>query len=211
MHNFFNLSSFTHHKIFQSVCYPWEALQNMPSYLVSLKFELKSQYISSSAFLINPEKIYIGEGTVVEAGAYICGPCWIGNNCRIRHGAYIRGGSIIDSDAVVGHATEVKNSIFLNGAKAAHFAYVGDSILGAGVNLGAGVKCANVRLDQQVVYIKLSGKKINTGQKKLGSIIGDFSQIGCNSVLNPGTCVERKFICHPLSNIGGYHATITNN
>ena len=158
----------------------------------------------ASAFLVNPELISIGKGTVVEPGAYIAGPCIIGQNCQVRNGAYIRGNVIIGDDCVVGHATEIKGSILLNRVCASHFNYVGDSILGNDVNLGAGLVCANLRLDRQKVSIHYKNQKIPTPLKKLGAIVGDGSQLGCNSVLNPGTVLGKKVFCSPCLNISGY-------
>jgi NDP-sugar pyrophosphorylase family protein len=155
------------------------------------------------AYLVNPELISIGEGTIVEPGAYIRGPCIIGRNCHIRHAAYIRGNVLVGDRCVVGHATELKSCILLNHARAAHFAFVGDSILGNDVNLGAGVKCANLRLDETPVTVRFHNESISTGLRKLGSIIGDGCQIGCNTVLNPGTLLGKHAKCYPCINVSG--------
>lgn len=201
---FFDLSSYEHASIFGQDLTPWTALSLIKSYLLSLTLgEIKGE-VSSGAYLINPELISIGEGTIVEPGAYIQGPCWIGKNCTIRHGAYIRGSVLTGDECVIGHDTEVKNSIFLNQAHAAHFAYVGDSILGNHTNLGAGTKCANFKLDKGTVSICYKGQKIQTGLRKFGAILGDHTQIGCNSVTNPGTLVGQAVRCYPCTNIGGF-------
>ena len=152
---------------------------------------------------MHPELIAIGEGTIVEAGAYIRGPCVIGKNCHIRHGAYIRGNVLIGDNCIVGHTTELKSAILLNHARAAHFAFVGDSILGNDVNLGAGVKCANLRLDNQPVSVPFKDSLLSTGMRKLGAIIGDEVQLGCNVVVNPGTVIGKRTKCFPSLNIGG--------
>jgi NDP-sugar pyrophosphorylase family protein len=125
----------------------------------------------------------------VEPTAYIQGPCVIGPGAEIRHGAYIRGHAWIGAKAVVGHTTEVKGAVFFDNAKAGHFAYVGDSLLGQNVNLGAGTKLANLKLKGDEVRVKhpLSGELIRTGLRKFSAIIGDNAQTGCNSVLSPGT------------------------
>ncbi len=154
--------------------------------------------------MVNPEQISIGEGTIIEPGAYIRGPCIIGKNCQIRHGAYIRGNVIIGDHCVVGHATELKHSILLDHAHAAHFAFVGDSILGNGVNLGAGVRCANLRLDGAPVCVQYGEESFSTGMRKLGAVIGDEAQIGCNVVLNPGTCFGKESRCFPGLTVSGY-------
>ena len=117
---------------------------------------------------------------------------------------FLREFVILGDQCVVGHTTEIKNSVLMNGSIAAHFCYVGDSILGSRVNLGAGVKCANLRLDRREVFVDFQGEKINTGLKKLGAILGEDVQIGCNCVLNPGTLVGKKSVIHPLLNVGGF-------
>ena len=133
--------------------------------------------------------IYIGEGTVVEPGALIKGPSIIGNHTEVRQGAYLRGNCLIGDRCVVGHTTEVKHSIMLDDAKAGHFAYIGDSILGNHVNLGAGTKIANLRLDKKSIYVTLEGIKINTNRRKFGAIIGDDVQTGINATINVGTSI----------------------
>lgn len=133
--------------------------------------------------------VYIEEGCSIEPFSYIKGPCYIGKGTEVRHGAYIRGNCYIGPNSVVGHSTEVKESLFFDGAKAGHFAYVGNSLLGCSVNLGAGTKLANLKLKKNLVYYKdpESSKIISSGLNKFGSILGDESQTGCNSVLSPGT------------------------
>jgi UDP-N-acetylglucosamine diphosphorylase / glucose-1-phosphate thymidylyltransferase / UDP-N-acetylgalactosamine diphosphorylase / glucosamine-1-phosphate N-acetyltransferase / galactosamine-1-phosphate N-acetyltransferase len=134
-------------------------------------------------------RVYVEEGASVEPTALITGPCYVGPGAEIRHGAYIRGVAYIGKDAVVGHTTEVKGAIFFDGAKAGHFAYVGDSILGRNVNLGAGTKLANLKLkgDEVKVTHPRTGEKLGSGLRKFGAIMGDHSQTGCNAVLSPGT------------------------
>ena len=131
--------------------------------------------------------IHIGQGVLIEPGALIKGPCFIGDYTEIRQGAYLRGYCLIGRRCVVGHATEVKHSIFLDDAKAGHFAYLGDSILGRNVNLGAGTKCANLRFLPGNVLINAEKDRIDSGLRKLGAILGDEVQTGCNSVTSPGT------------------------
>ena len=131
--------------------------------------------------------IHIGQGVLIEPGALIKGPCFIGDYTEIRQGAYLRGYCLIGRRCVVGHTTEVKHSIFLDDAKAGHFAYLGDSILGRNVNLGAGTKCANLRFLPGNVLISTEKDRIDSGLRKLGAILGDEVQTGCNSVTSPGT------------------------
>jgi UDP-N-acetylglucosamine diphosphorylase / glucose-1-phosphate thymidylyltransferase / UDP-N-acetylgalactosamine diphosphorylase / glucosamine-1-phosphate N-acetyltransferase / galactosamine-1-phosphate N-acetyltransferase len=147
--------------------------------------------------------IYIGKGTVVEPGAFIRGPVAIGENTEVRHGAYIRGMVVVGNSCVVGHATEVKASIFLNGAAAGHFAYVGDSILGARVNLGAGTKLANLKIISSKVTLKLEGEVIQTGFRKMGAVLGNDVELGCNSVTSPGTILPPSSLVYPAISIKG--------
>ncbi len=200
---FFDLASFQHRALFEQLTFVWEALPKIGPYLKSQALGEIEVTVPAGVHLVNPELISIGKGTVLEPGAYIKGPCLIGANCTVRHGAYIRGDLIAGDGCVIGHDSEIKNAILLNGAHAAHFAYVGDSILGNQVNLGAGVKCANLKLDNSPVAIHHEGQRIATGLRKFGAIIGDGTQIGCNSVTNPGTLIGRQVLCFPCLNLGG--------
>lgn len=201
---FFDLSQFPHRELFRSCTFVWQALDKLVEYLKKTPLGTISSAEQQLAYLVNPELISVGEGTVIEPGAYIKGPCIIGKNCIIRHGAYIRGDVIIGDNTVVGHTTEIKHSVLLNGAHAAHFDYIGDSIIGNKVNLGAGVKCANLRFNNEPIVIKYKQEVISTGMRKLGAIIGDNTQIGCNAVLNPGTLLGQDVHCFPLINFGGF-------
>ena len=202
--DFFDLSTYEHSALFLAQSEVWEALKQIESYLKSIPLGRIEGDVSSRAYLINPELIFVGAGSIVEPGAYIQGPCWIGKNCTIRHGAYIRGNVITGEGCVIGHDSEVKASIFLNKAHAAHFAYVGDSILGHEVNLGAGTKCANLKLNHQPISIRKNNQRIDTGLRKLGAIIGDGCQLGCNSVTNPGTLMGPRGSSYPCLNFGGF-------
>lgn len=201
---FFDTSQFEHQKIFQSSPEPWKALLLLNHYLKSLPLGKHSGTLSPSAYLVHPELISIGEGSIIEPGAYIQGPCVIGKNCTVRHGAYIRGNVLTGDGCVIGHDTEAKHAIFLDRAHAAHFAYVGDSIIGNDVNLGAGAKCANLKFDKSPVHVFLNGHRTPTQMTKLGAIIGDKSQIGCNAVTNPGTLIGQQVRCYPNLNIEGF-------
>lgn len=143
------------------------------------------------------DKIKIGKGVKIEPGAYIASPTIIGDQTEIRHGAYLRGYCLIGRKCVVGHVTEVKHTIFMDKAKAGHFAYLGDSILGRDVNLGAGTKLANLRFTGGNIQVKTKNGPIDSGLKKFGAILGDSAQTGCNSVTNPGTILARKCILLP--------------
>ncbi|MFC1825406.1 glucose-1-phosphate thymidylyltransferase [Thermodesulfobacteriota bacterium] len=150
--------------------------------------------------------IYLGKGTVIEPGALIKGPTIIGNNTEVRQGAYIRGNCLIGNRCVVGHTTEVKSAIMLNDAKAGHFAYIGDSILGNDVNLGAGTKLANLKILDVEMKLKVEGEVYRTGLRKLGAILGDHVETGCNSVTSPGTLFGKNSLVYPCVNVpGGYY------
>jgi NDP-sugar pyrophosphorylase family protein len=199
---FFSLEDFEHKDLWQDGQPVWQALYNLNTYFKkSFKIDIE---IPQGVFLSRPELISIGEGTIIEPGVYIQGPCIIGKNCNIRHGAYIRGSVVVGDDCSIGHCAELKHCILLNGASATHFVYIGDSIVGNYVNLSAGVKCANLRLDREEIMVNIGGERYNTGLKKFGAIIGDRSQIGCNCVLNPGTFIGKDSLCHPLMNLSGF-------
>jgi len=201
---YFDLSSFEHRSLFTDSEYVWLALGNIESYLQNAALGSIKGTISPQAYLIDPELISIGEGSIVEPGAYIKGPCVIGKRCVIRHGAYVRGQVITGDDCVIGHDTEIKNTILLNGVHAAHFAYLGDSILGNKVNLGAGTKCANLKLDHGYISVHWNGQRIKTPFRKFGAIIGDGTQIGCNTVTNPGCLLGQGVLCYPCTNVSGF-------
>ncbi|OGL44884.1 MAG: hypothetical protein A2161_20885 [Candidatus Schekmanbacteria bacterium RBG_13_48_7] len=155
----------------------------------------------SNAVFLKPWNIFIGNGTILESNTIIKSPAIIGNNCQIRHTAYLRGNIIMGDNCVAGHSTEIKNSIFMNNACAGHFAYIGDSILGTDVNLGAGTKLANLQFRTQdekksrkirSIVLKCGQKKIDTELKKFGAVIGDYVETGCNSVLAPGVMLGKN-------------------
>lgn len=197
------ISSSQHKDFFSQYLYPWELLTNLHLYLTKhCTFGIHCK-IPQSCHLEKPELIYIDESAVIEPQSFIEGPAWIGPHCQIRQGAYIRGDVLACSHAVIGHCTEVKNAIFLNHAKAAHFAYVGDSILGNYVNLGAGTRLANLRFDQRELAITCQQTVYRTGRKKLGSILSDYCQTGCNTVLNPGTILGPYSFVWPCKNVQG--------
>ena len=156
------------------------------------------------AFLAN-DKILIGPGTVVEPGTFIRGPAVIGDHTEIRQGAYIRGDCIVGNRCVVGNTTEMKGSILLDGAKAAHFAYVGDSILGRDVNLGAGTKLANLKMIPGSITVTVERKRYDTGRRKLGAVLGDLTETGCNSVTSPGTLMGPASIVYSGVSVPGGH------
>jgi len=174
---------------------PWSILSNDAGNLVSQTAE-KTR--TDDGIFIDPSSS-IGENVVIE------GPCYIGANVEIRHGAYLRKGSWICEGSIVGHSSEIKNSVLLPGSKAPHFNYVGDSILGHDVNLGAGTKLSNVRNDGREVIVTLSGgDRVDTGLRKLGALVGDGSQLGCNVVTNPGSIIEPETLVTPNQTVNGW-------
>lgn len=203
---FFDLQEYSHRELFTDCQYVWDALKKLPLFFNQFpKYGIRTE-IPTGVHIVNPETVFIGEGTIIEPGAYIRGPCVIGSQCEIRHGAYIRGSFVCGDRCVIGHDTEIKNSIFLNDVHASHFAYVGDSILGHHVNLGAGTKCANLRFDRKLIEIKNlpNDLKQSTGLKKLGAILGDDTQTGCNAVTLPGICAGKNAFINAGIVFGGF-------
>lgn len=205
--HFFELNAYTHASLFEGIHQVWEALNAIKPFLNRYPLGSIACEVPDGAWLVDAERITIGPGTIIEPGAYIKGPCIIGSNCVIRHGAYVRGDVITGDRCVIGHATEMKGAILLDDVHAAHFAYVGDSILGNKVNLGAGAKLANLKLDQSQVFVNFAGEFLATGLRKFGAILGDRVQLGCNSVTNPGTLMAPGASCYPCANLGGYVAS----
>lgn len=156
------------------------------------------------------DRLILGPGSVVEPGALIKGPTVIGAHTEVRQGAYIRGTTLVGDGCVVGHTTEVKGSVMLDGSKAGHFAYIGDSILGRDVNLGAGTKLANLRMVPGTIRIAVGKIRVDTGRRKLGAILGDRTETGCNSVTSPGTLLGPRSVIYPgLCAPAGGHPTRT--
>ncbi|MBV9228033.1 MAG: glucose-1-phosphate thymidylyltransferase [Chloroflexi bacterium] len=208
--SFFDLASFEYAGLFDGVEHVWDVLSRLEAYLTT-HVPQENQILGDvhhGAFLVG-QHILIEERAVIEAGAYIEGPCIIGRGCIVRHGAYVRAATLAGAGSLIGHATETKNAIFLPGSKAAHFAYVGDSILGNRVILGAGTKLANWRLGGGTITVKVNAQQYSTGREKLGAIIGDDSSLGCNSVCNPGTFLGPRCAIYPLTSVRGYHPANT--
>lgn len=178
--------------------YPWEAVPEIESIILE-----KTKSLSPEKYIKIDTGAYISKLATVDASAKILGPAIICDYAKIRHGAYIRGDAIIGEHCVIGNSTEIKNAILFDFVQVPHFNYVGDSILGYKSHFGAGVIASNVRLDKRSVSIRLENEKIETGFRKLGAIVGDEVEVGCNSVLCPGTIIERGVKIHPLSVIKG--------
>lgn len=208
--DFFDLNGYKHRSLLYDgrVEYVWDVLKLLGEYLDQIIVPETQGQVMEGAYLVG-DKIFIGPGSVIEPGALIKGPTYIGANTQVRQGAYIRGNALVGDNCVVGHTTELKNAIFLNRAQAGHFAYVGDSILGNQVNLGAGTKLANVKLDHANVVVKVAERTYDTGLRKLGAILGDRVQTGCNSVTNPGTLLGPECMAYALSLLRGYYPAST--
>lgn len=200
---YFDLAGSGLEELFAGLRYVWEALGRLESWLRQAPGGCDEAEIRPGAWI--GTGVSLGRGTVVEPGAYIDGPTVIGPNCRIRHGAYIRGHCLIGAGCIVGHATELKKVIMFPESAVPHLAYVGDSILGRRVNLGAGVKTANVKNDRSEVSVSIGPERINTGLTKFGAIIGDRTQIGCNCVTSPGTLIGADCLVYPALMLRGLY------
>jgi NDP-sugar pyrophosphorylase family protein len=200
--DFFDLTDFEHRALFEGAEYVWDGLRNLEAYIGRVLKPGVDGTVMEGAWV--GEDVFIGKGTVVEPGAMIKGPTIIGENCEIRQVCYIRGNVIVGNDAVVGHCTELKGVVMLNKAKAPHFNYVGDSILGYNINLGAGSICSNLKVTWEPVVVKVEGREYETGLLKLGAILGDDAETGCNTVLNPGTLLGKRTLTYPCSSLRGY-------
>ncbi|MDB6172464.1 MAG: putative UDP-N-acetylglucosamine diphosphorylase [Chthoniobacteraceae bacterium] len=192
---YLDLNHTEHRMLFDNAVHAWDALKQIPSYL---QFRLKPGIhgrLIGKPFISGA--VFIGKGTVIEQGAMIKGPAWIGEGCEIRNGCYIRENVIVGSGCVLGNACEFKNSIIFDQAQIPHFNYVGDSIVGFRGHLGAGVILSNVRLDRGEIRIMSEDGLVATGLRKFGAVIGDHAEIGCNSVINPGSMIGRRAILYP--------------
>jgi NDP-sugar pyrophosphorylase family protein len=197
----FDLSQTEHASIFDHCQYAWDALKKIEPYIAAhVRPGLKNR-CEGVAYV--GEQVFIGEGTVVEDGVMIKGPAIIGRNCQIRHNAYLRENVIIGDQCVVGNSCELKNALLFNGAGAPHFNYIGDSILGHRAHLGAGVKISNIKLVTGNIIVENNGQRIDTGLRKFGALLGDFADIGCNAVINPGSIIGRRSVVYPNTNWRG--------
>lgn len=197
--NLFDLSQTIAQDIFKDLIYPWEALPKISTFIVELGSKLPLDEYTKIG-----EDIWIAKNAKIAKTAYINGACIICANAEVRHCAFIRGNAIVGEDAVVGNSTELKNVILFNKVQVPHYNYVGDSILGFKSHMGAGSITSNVKSDKTLVSINVNGQKIDTNLKKFGAMIGDNVEVGCNSVLNPGTIIGRSSNIYPLSMVRGY-------
>lgn len=194
--NLYNLEETIATEIFKDAIYPWEILPKIENFILELGKTLDEEKYEKIG-----EDVWIAKSATVAPTAYIKGPAIIGENAEIRHCAFIRGKAIIGEGAVVGNSTEVKNSILFNKALAPHYNYVGDTILGYKAHMGAGSITSNVKSDKKLVVVKNGTEKIETGLKKFGAMIGDEVEVGCGTVLNPGTVIGKNSNIYPLSSV----------
>ncbi len=184
--------------IFAPDAYPWELLDSIKDHIVAL-----GKTLDPEKYYDRGNDVYVAKDAKIAPTAYIGGPCIIDSGAEIRHCAYIRGSAIIGKDTVVGNSCELKNCILFDGVQVPHFNYVGDSILGYKSHMGAGAVTSNVKSDKTHVAVKACGEVIDTGRKKFGAMLGDFVEVGCNSVLCPGTVIGRNTNIYPLSRVRG--------
>ena len=194
----FDMSKTSAAKLFESCTYPWEVLPLISEFITKLGHELpEDEYDKLRA------NVWISKSAKVAPSAYIAGPCIIEAGAEIRYCAYIRGSALIGKDAVVGNSCEIKNSILFSRVQVPHFNYVGDSVLGFAAHMGAGAVTSNVKSDKSLVTVNTTDEKIKTGLKKCGAMLGDFVEVGCNSVLCPGSVVGKNSVIYPLSMVRG--------
>ncbi len=185
--------------VFADCEYPWEVLPLISSFILQLGKTLpQEKYEKRGA------DIWVAKSAVIAPTAYIKGPCIIDENAEIRHCAFIRGKAVIGKNCVVGNSTEIKNVILFDTVQVPHYNYVGDSVLGYRSHMGAGAVTSNVKQDKTPVTVNYKGEKIETGLKKFGAMLGDFVEVGCGSVLNPGTVVGTHTNIYPLSMVRGF-------
>ena len=185
--------------IFEGKVYPFEVLPDIGSYIVELGKTLDKEEYKQLG-----DNIWVHNSARIAKTACLNGPLIIDAGAEIRHCAFIRGNAVVGKNTVVGNSTELKNVILFNNVQVPHYNYVGDSILGFKSHMGAGSITSNVKSDKTLVTINVEGKKIETGLKKMGAILGDNVEVGCNSVLNPGTIIGKETNIYPLSMVRGY-------
>ena len=185
--------------IFNGVTYPWEVLPKISNFILELGATL-----SEDEYEKRGENVWVAKSAKVAPTAFINGPAIIGKDAEVRHCAFIRGNAIVGEGAVVGNSTELKNVILFNKVQVPHYNYVGDSVLGYKSHMGAGSITSNVKSDKKLVVVKAGEEKIETGMKKFGAMLGDEVEVGCGSVLNPGTVVGNHSNIYPLSSVRGF-------
>lgn len=197
--NLYNLKETIAAELFKGLDYPWQALPLIGDFIKKLGSTLDKDEYDNPA-----ENVWIAKSASVAPSAYINGPCIIGKAAEIRHCAFIRGNAIVGEGAVVGNSTELKNVVLFNKVQVPHYNYVGDSVLGYKAHMGAGSITSNVKSDKTLVKVRCQNETIETGLKKFGAMLGDNVEVGCGSVLNPGTVIGRGSSIYPLSSVRGY-------
>lgn len=185
--------------IFEGATYPWEVLPKISSFIMELGGKLPEEEYDKVG-----DNVWIAKSAKVFPSAYVNGPAIIGKNAEVRHCAFIRGNAIVGDGAVVGNSTELKNVILFNKVQVPHYNYVGDSILGYKAHMGAGSITSNVKSDKKLVVVKTPEGNIETGIKKFGAMLGDEVEVGCGTVLNPGSVVGKQSNIYPLSSVRGF-------
>lgn len=196
--NLYNLEETIAKNLLEEATYPWEVLSKIEEYILKIGEELSKENYNKIG-----DNVWIAKSAKVAPTSYINGPAIIGENAEVRHCAFIRGNAIVGNNAVVGNSTELKNVILFNNVQVPHYNYVGDSILGYKSHMGAGSITSNVKSDKKLVVVKNGDEMIETGRKKVGAMIGDNVEVGCGSVLNPGTVIGRDSNIYPLSSVRG--------
>lgn len=194
--NLYNLNETIAAALFDGAEYPWEVLPKISSFILELGSTLSEEEYDRPT-----ENVWIAKSAKVAPTAYIAGPAIIGKDAEIRHCAFIRGNAIVGEGAVVGNSTELKNVVLFNKVQVPHYNYVGDSILGYKAHMGAGSITSNVKSDKKLVVVKDGETRLETGLKKFGAMLGDEVEVGCGSVLNPGTVVGPHSNIYPLSSV----------
>ena len=189
-------------ELFHGKNYPWEVLDDISAFIMK-----KGETLGEEDFAHPTPDVWIARDAQVAPSAFIHGPCIIDRGAEIRHCAYIRGNAIIGKNCIVGNSTEIKNAVLFDMVHVPHYNYVGDSILGYKAHMGAGAITSNFKGDHSLIAIKTEKKTIHTGRDKLGAILGDYVDIGCNAVLNPGCIIGRGSNVYPLSNVRGVVAS----
>lgn len=198
INNLYNLNETIAKEIFEGCTYPWDVLPKIKDFIIKL-----GETLSDEEYDRVSENVWIAKSAKVAPTAYINGPAIIGKEAEVRHCAFIRGNAIVGEKAVVGNSTELKNVILFNNVQVPHYNYVGDSILGYKSHMGAGSITSNVKSDKKLVVVKNGDNKIETGLKKFGAMIGDNVEVGCGSILNPGSVIGKNTNIYPLSCVRG--------
>lgn len=197
--NLYTLSETVAAQIFEGAEYPWEVLSRIKDFILELGNSLPGDRYEKRG-----ENVWVAKSAKIFPSAYINGPAIIDEDAEVRHCAFIRGNAIVGKGAVVGNSTELKNVILFNKVQVPHYNYVGDSILGYKAHMGAGSITSNVKSDKTLVVVKSGAERIETGLKKFGAMLGDNVEVGCNSVLNPGTVIGKGASVYPTSSVRGY-------